>query len=174
MWREDVKLPDGSIRRRQRNLRLETVAELPTKTAAYQALAPHICVSGRTSSELKFSELVERWRATIIPTIKRTTATYYENTLRAHIVRAFREKQISAITRFDVESFLADRGRMCCRNTLRGIARKLKEPYATLILFLAVTGLRIGEAVGIKRSDFDGDILRVGRRTYGVDLSHYH
>ena len=46
------------------------------------------------------------------------------------------------------------------------IARKLKEPYATLILFLAVTGLRIGEAVGIKRSDFDGDILRVRRRIY--------
>jgi integrase len=46
------------------------------------------------------------------------------------------------------------------------IARKLKDPYATLILFLAVTGLRIGEAVGIKRSDFDGDILRVRRRIY--------
>ena len=27
-------------------------------------------------------------------------------------------------------------------------------------------GLRIGEAVGIKRSDFDGDILRVRRRIY--------
>ena len=40
-----------------------------------QALAPHICVFGRTTSELKFSELVERWRATIVPTIKRTTAT---------------------------------------------------------------------------------------------------
>ncbi len=149
---------------------------------------------------------VERWRATIVPTIKRTTATYYENTLRAHIIPAFPGKQISAITRFDVESFLADRGRMYCRNTLRGmraslgrvlswavehewleknpcsgvklphageriertiftptqvseIANKLNEPYATLVLFLAITGLRIGEAVGVKRSDFDGDVL---------------
>jgi integrase len=213
MWREDMKRPDGSIRRRQHNVRLGTVSELPTKTAAYDALAHHIGHFGRTTSELKFSELVERWRATIVPTIKRTTATYYENTLRAHIIPAFGEKQISAITRFDVESFLADRGRMYCRNTLRGmraslgrvlswavehewleknpcsgvklpqagerivrtiltpaqvsdIASKLKEPYATLILFLAVTGLRIGEAVGIKRSDFDGDILRVRRRIY--------
>jgi integrase len=46
------------------------------------------------------------------------------------------------------------------------IAKKLEEPYATLILFLAITGLRIGEAVGIKPSDFDGDLLRVRRRIY--------
>ena len=46
------------------------------------------------------------------------------------------------------------------------IAKKLAEPYATLVLFLAITGLRIGEAVGVKRSDFDGDLLRVRRRIY--------
>jgi integrase len=213
MWREDLKRPDGSLRRRQHKVRLGTVSELPTKTAAYGALARHISFLCRTTTELKFSELVERWRATIVPTIKRTTATYYENTLRAHIVPAFGEKQISDITRFDVESFLAERARKYCRNTLRGmrvslgrvmswavqcewveknpcsgvklphageriertilaptqvsdIAKKLNEPYATLVLFLAITGLRIGEAVGIKRSDFDGDVLRVRRRIY--------
>jgi integrase len=46
------------------------------------------------------------------------------------------------------------------------IAKKLDEPYATLVLFLAITGLRIGEAVGVKRSDFDGDVLGVRRRIY--------
>jgi integrase len=213
MFREDVMRPDGSFLRRQRNVKLGTLSELPTKSAAQQALARHICGLGRTMTELKFSELVDRWRATIVPTIKRTTATYYGNILRAHIVPAFGEKQISAITRFDVESFLAERARMYCRNTLRGmrvslgrvlswavqcdwlkknpcsgvrlpqagerivrtiltptqiadIAERLNEPYATLVLFLAITGLRIGEAVGVKRSDFDGDLLRVRRRIY--------
>lgn len=47
-----------------------------------------------------------------------------------------------------------------------GIARRLQEPYATLVLFLAVTGLRIGEAIGIKWSDFDGDVLHVCRTIY--------
>jgi integrase len=112
-----------------------------------------------------------------------------------------------------VQSFLADRSRLCCRNTLRGmrislgrvlgwavdcgwlqknpcsgvklpqgrsrivrtilkpedvlaISEKLKEPYATLVLFLSVTGLRIGEAVAVKWSDFEGDILHVSRRIY--------
>lgn len=47
------------------------------------------------------------------------------------------------------------------------IAQKLQEPYATLVLFLAVTGLRIGEAIGVKWSDFDGDVVRVRRTIYG-------
>jgi len=36
------------------------------------------------------------------------------------------------------------------------LAARLEEPYSTLILFLAATGLRIGEAVGIKWTDFEG------------------
>jgi integrase len=46
------------------------------------------------------------------------------------------------------------------------VAGKLSEPYATLVLFLAVTGLRIGEGIAIKWSDFEGDVLHVQRRMY--------
>jgi integrase len=42
----------------------------------------------------------------------------------------------------------------------------LREPYATLVLFLAITGLRSGEAIGIKWSDFDEDVLKICRRIY--------
>lgn len=34
------------------------------------------------------------------------------------------------------------------------------------LLFLAVTGLRISEAIGITWSDFDGNVLRISRRIY--------
>jgi integrase len=50
------------------------------------------------------------------------------------------------------------------------IAEKLEEPYSTLVLFLAVTGLRVGEAIAIKWSDFDGDVLSVTRRISNGDL----
>ena len=46
------------------------------------------------------------------------------------------------------------------------IASNVREPYSTLVLFLAVTGCRIGEAIAIKWSDFDGDVLHVQRRIY--------
>jgi excisionase family DNA binding protein len=62
-------------------------------------------------------------------------------------------------------------GNTITRNVLtpeqvRAIVEKLPEPYSTLILFLALTGLRIGEAVGVRWADFDGEVLNVSRRVY--------
>jgi integrase len=53
---------------------------------------------------------------------------------------------------------------------LSAIAEKLEEPYSTLVLFLAVTGLRVGEAIAIKWSDFNGDVLSVTRRISNGNL----
>jgi len=47
---------------------------------------------------------------------------------------------------------------------VNAIAEKLKEPYATLVLFLAATGLRIGEALALKGTDFKNNVLHVTRR----------
>jgi integrase len=49
---------------------------------------------------------------------------------------------------------------------IKALVDKLEEPYASLILFLAVTGLRIGEAVGVKWQDFKDEVLTVQRRIY--------
>jgi integrase len=211
MWREDFQQPDGKTARRQRNVRLGTLGELPTRASAYEELSRRM--GEKPSIELAFAELVERWEIAVVPTIKRTTATYYQKILRAHVVPVFGATQVSQIGRYDVERFLADRSRLYCRNTLRGmrvslgrvlswavscgwlernpcagvrlphagtkvkrtvlapeqtiaIANRLREPYSTLVLFMAVTGLRIGEAIAIKWTDFDGEVLRICRRIY--------
>jgi integrase len=212
-WREDVRHADGTVSRRQRNEMLGTLAELPTRSAAYEELSRRMALSTRPGVEMKFSELVERWNSAAAATIKGTTVAFYRRHLKANLIPAFGAREISTIGRYDVESFLASKAGAYCRNTLRGmrvslgkvmswavlcgwleknpcsgvklpqarsritrtilrpeqtlaIASKLVEPYSTLVLFLAVTGLRVGEAVGIKWSDFDGDVLRVRRRIY--------
>src|SRR5207302_7931842 len=53
---------------------------------------------------------------------------------------------------------------------VNAIVDKLKEPYATLVLFLAATGLRIGEALAIKRTDFRNNVLHVTRRIHDGDV----
>jgi integrase len=213
MWRDDVRTPEGKTVRRQRNVRLGTLAELPTRTAAYEKLTQHMAIAGKPSLDMDFSELVRRWEEAVVPTIKATTANYYQKLLRAHILPHFGQQQISTIGRYEVEKFLAEQAKRYSRNTLRGmrvslgrvlswavdcgwleanpcsgvrlpragkrivrtvlkpdqvvaIAQRLNQPYATLVLFLAVTGLRIGEAIGIKWSDFDGDVLNIQRRIY--------
>jgi integrase len=65
-------------------------------------------------------------------------------------------------------------GRKVIRTVLTGeqvsaLVSKLKEPYATLVLFLCATGLRIGEAVAVKWADVEGDVLHVTHRIYDGD-----
>jgi len=65
----------------------------------------------------------------------------------------------------------AGTGNEISRNVLsaeqvNALAANLGEPYATLILFLAATGLRVGEAIGIQWTDFNGEVLNVQRRIY--------
>lgn len=53
---------------------------------------------------------------------------------------------------------------------VRAIAEKLEEPYTTLVLFLAASGLRIGEAVALRWSDFNGNVVHVQRRILDGEL----
>jgi integrase len=217
-YREDVKTPDGQIERRQRQVRLGTLAELPTKNAARNKLSDMLRNSNPTT-EMTFRELSERWEKAEGPTLKPSTLSHYHNALRAYVLPAFGSQTITKINREAVQTFLAKRaatysastlrsmrialsltlgwaksnhwvpsnpcegvrlpqatgGRKVMRTALSGdeiasIAQALKEPYATLVLFLAATGLRIGEGLAIKWTDFRNNVLHVTRRLYDGDV----
>ena len=218
MFREDIRRPDGSIVRRQRNVRLGTMAELPTKNAADSKLS-ELLKKSTPSVEMTFRELAMRWQEAEGPTMKTSTFQHYENALRAYVVPFFGKEKIADINREKVQRFLAEKaadyslsslrsmravlslvlgwavangwiernpcagvklpqktsGRRVTRNVLKpeqvtALAGKLPEPYATLVLFLTATGLRIGEAIAIKWSDFEDNVLNVSRRIYDGDV----
>jgi integrase len=218
MFREDVRKSDGMMERRQRNLRLGTVAELPTKNAARNKLA-ELLKNSTPSTEMSFEALTHRWRQAEGPTMKTATLNHYENALRAYVVPTFGKQRISDIRREDVQLFLAEKATQYSRSSLRSmrvvlgltlgwaknngwlqqnpcegvrlplatggktvqrtiltteqvsaIAGKLDEPYATLVLLLAALGLRIGEAIGVRWPDFQGNTLYITRRIYDGDV----
>ena len=217
MWREEFSDAEGKVKRRQRNVKLGPVTELPTKAAAREALARRIGASQRPKVEMTVSDLFARWQKVASLSLKATTYEHYVNALKSHVVPVFGNCEIASMERYDIESFFATQAAKYSRSTIRSmrislgvllayavrnewlkedpskgvklpraencagkrvqrkvlspsqtssIAEKLSEPYATLVLFLAVTGLRIGEAIAIKWSDFDGDVLHVQRRMY--------
>lgn len=213
-YRDDSFTPEGKVTRRTRNVRLGTLTELPSRVAAVGRLQQHIALQ-KPKTSMTFAELYTRWQLAAMPTIKRTTANYYQQNVRSYILPIFGQQEIADITREDVQRFLAGQAGKYTKNSLRGmrvslgrvltwavecnwleknpcsrlklpeagrekanhklltteqmiaIAGKVKEPYSTLVLFLAVTGLRIGEAIGVKWSDFEGDVLEVSRTVYG-------
>ena len=216
--REDFRKPDGEVERRHRNIRLGTLDELPTKSAARKHLAK-LLKDAPPKMEMSFRELAERWEKAEGSTIKGTTLQHYKNALRAYVLPKFRDRKIAEINREDIQTFLAEKACKYSESTLRSmrvvlgltlgwatncswlernpcsrvklpkrtggrrvtrtvltaeqvnaIAERLKEPYATLVLFLAATGLRIGEALAIKWSDFRNNVLHVTRRIYDGDV----
>jgi len=216
-FREDQIDADGKLVRVQRNIPLGTLADLPTKQAAKRELARQMGTGTPVQADMLFGDLVSRWRAAIVPTLRKATAIYYEKMLEHHVTAAFSQRGVKGISRIDVELFLAEKAKNgYCRATLRGmrvsfgrvlswavacgwleknpcagvqlpqaptkvrrtilkpeqviaLVSKLEEPYATLVLFLAATGLRISEAVGTQKTDFEGNVLQLRRRFYQSD-----
>jgi integrase len=212
-FREDMLTPNGDVIRRTRNVRLGTLAELPSKATAVIRLQGKIAFH-KPKASMILSELHKRWEVAELPTIKRNTARYYQKILRCHILPSFGQQEISGINRENVQTFLASKAPKYSTSSLRGmrvsmgrvltwavdcgwldknpcskvplpragkgqvkrtilapqqviaIAERLQEPYATLVLLVAITGVRIGEASAFMWSDFDGDVLHVSRTVY--------
>lgn len=214
LYRDDMMKPDGTIERSKRKVRLGTLAELPTKQAAVKELQKRMAINSKPKTTMTLSELADRWQSAVVPTLKPSTANVYTHSLRSRVLPTLGNAPITDIGRYEVETFLATKGKMYAKNTLRelrsslstvlgwaincgwldknpchgvklphgtgrkitrnvlateqvtAIASKLEEPYSTLVLFLAVTGLRIGEAIGIQWNDMDGEVLSLQRRIY--------
>ena len=215
MFREDVLQPDGSIVRRQRNHRLGTLAELPTKATAREALR---LVMGspeqKPQTELTFSELVNRFEKLQVPMMKPSTGRYRLRMLKLPALAYFGPLQISTLTRVRVEEVVVSESMRSSRSVVRGLlsslsqvlgwaidhgwleknpslgvkiprfckgkvvrrylytadeingmVSRLREPYASLVLLVATTGLRIGEAIAIRHEDFSREgLLQIRRR----------
>lgn len=217
-FREDISTLAG-MTRKQRFIRLGTIAQLPTKNSARNKLAELLGESTSTVLDITFGELATRWETAEGPTMKSTTLMHYKNALRASVLPHFGHQKIVSINREGIQRFLADKAKSYSTNTLRSmrvvlgltlgwaeacrwidrnpctkiklprqtggrrvrrtflsaeqvvqISSKLKEPYATLVLFLYATGLRVGEAAGTKWTDFTGNVLTVSRRIYSGEI----
>jgi integrase len=217
MYRQDVRKANGQIVRRQKNVRLGTLADIPTKCGAQNKLL-ELMVNSNPSVEMSFGDVAERWQYVTSPNSKATTADYYAKVLRAYVVPMLGAKMISAITRNEIQEFLIEQSKLYSRSSVHGmkiaislvmqwavdndwikknpaghlktpreefcggkkiirnkhlsadqvraIAERLKEPVSTLVWFLSVSGLRIGEAVAVRWSDFNGNVLHIQRRLY--------
>jgi integrase len=140
MWygkfREDVRTPAG-IERKQRFVRLGTMAELPTKNAARNKLSELIGDSAPpTVMDITFKELTERWEKAEGPTLKSTTLEHYTNALRAYVLPYFGKQKIASISREDIQQFLAEKAKGYSTSTLRSM--------------LVVVGLTLGWAESCK------------------------
>lgn len=212
MWRADVTDADGKLHRRQRNVRLGSMQELPTKRDAREALR---LIMGKLQpkTEMTFSQLVEQFEKLQVPMLKGSTGRYRLRMLKSPAISPFNPIQLSELKKVHVEALAVKEAKKYSRSVVRGllsslsqmfawavdhgwleknpaagvkvprhcagkrvtryvcteaetaaVISRLPEPYASLVLLLATTGLRIGEAIALKHEDFESGFLHVRRR----------
>jgi hypothetical protein len=79
IFRQDVPQPNGEAKRKQVFVRLGPVSEYPNRYMAEELLRQEM--NAKPCSQTTFSELVQGWRGNVVPTIKESTANYYNKML---------------------------------------------------------------------------------------------
>ena len=104
-WWEDVALGGGGVKRLRRSEVIGTVAELPTRREAMQAMAARLVNlnsgKARAQSVRTFTDFVsEDWSPVILPTLKYATQKHYNYMLDVHLIPAFGNRQLFRFDRF--------------------------------------------------------------------------
>jgi hypothetical protein len=106
MFRIDLKTEDGGLTRKQKNVRLGTLAELPTKSAA-QAKLSEMMSNHKSEVELTFGQLSAKMDGVDYS----NPESHYRQQLRRDAPDSHypcvRESRVNSINRSDVEVFLA-------------------------------------------------------------------
>ena len=76
----------------------------------------------------------EQWVPAVLPTLKPSSAAYYEKLLRIHVLPAFGSRQLREITRVEVQSFLVEKRRTgLSGSTVHGIRTALSRVLQTAV-----------------------------------------
>lgn len=108
-WREDVRLADGTVRRRHRQQRLGTRAELPTKRLArraFDALLAEVNAPGyRPRAALPFSAAIVEWHRLAATLYRPSTLHTALIQMRKYVAARWGAVPICAIVGPDVETW---------------------------------------------------------------------
>jgi hypothetical protein len=123
--------PDGS--RTPKQIRLGTVKELPTKTAARTKLDEIIKKMTAPDAQpevepevKKFSALAEEWKMCEGAALDSSTLKHYSDALRAYILPTFKDTDIVTITRQTVQEFLVRQAKKYSKSSLKSMKLVLR------------------------------------------------
>lgn len=113
-WREDVIIPEGTVKRILRFAVLGTSSEIKGKKEARDILQAKLRPINqgrqRPQSTMTLEQFVsEQWKPGVLPTLRSGSSRYYDVQLRCHILPAFGSRRLCDIARVDVQCFLADK-----------------------------------------------------------------
>jgi len=123
VYRVDVQTATG-IKRIQKKVRLGTRKEFPTDSQARTKLNDIISQAETgppVPEKMNYGELAKCWQESEGPTQTKPTADRYAQVLRAWLMPFWKDRNISSITRNDVQLFLNSKASMYSRSSIRAM-----------------------------------------------------
>ena len=109
-WKEDVRLPNGSIVRRKRSKVLGIVGKITEKKAQreLEAILSRVNDPGYVpEANTTFQALAQEWGDQAFPEMKPSTALNMRGHLTNHLLPFFGERQVKEISTRDIDAFLS-------------------------------------------------------------------
>lgn len=132
-WREDVALPDGTVKRIQKGEVIGTLAEYKTKRLAERALEQRLAdvnsLVYKPRPTATFAEFAKKWQRDVLTQHKRSTQAGDKSRLRRHLVPYFGELCMKDITRERVQAFVAKKGKEMSAKSVRNLVALLGEMW---------------------------------------------
>jgi integrase len=151
-WKEDVRLPNGSIARRKRSRVFGIVGQITEKQAKRQleAILARVNDPGYApESNSTFQALAQEWSDQAFPEMKPSTVQNMRGHLANHLLPFFGNRQVREITTRDIDAFLSK----------LAVSRKTKKNiFSTLKLIL-----KQGRAWGNVRENIWESAKKIGK-----------
>ncbi len=151
-WKEDVRLPNGSIARRKRSRVFGIVGQITEKQAKRQleAILARVNDPGYApESNSTFQALAQEWSEQAFPEMKPSTVLNMRGHLTNHLLPFFGKRQVREITTRDIDAFLSK----------LAVSRKTKKNiFSTLKLIL-----KQGRAWGNVRENIWESAKKIGK-----------
>jgi integrase len=156
IYREDVTLPDGTIKRVRRTVRLGPVAQL-SERAAWARFQPCLDRANSTAQQprvrgMTLQRFAAEWRSTVAVNLKASTVRAAESHLRSHIQPRLGQFLLTEINTRAVQSFVTSLA-------LAGLSRKTVEN----ILLTLSSLMRVAKACGYATGGYSSSDLTLPR-----------
>jgi hypothetical protein len=133
MWREDVILPDGSVKRIRKSESLGTLQEYKTKRLAERELERRLSEVNALTYKPRptgtFRQFAERWTRDVLSQHKRSTQSADRSRLKKHLIPEFGEICMKDMTREVLQGFVARKAKTLSAKSVRNLIALMREMW---------------------------------------------
>jgi integrase len=151
-WREDVKLPDGTVRRIQKGEVLGTLKEYKTRRLAERALEQRLAEVNSLTYQPKptatFREFATKWQKDVLTQFKPSTGPADRSRIKMHLLPEFGDLCMKDISAQRIQAMIARKQRQLSAKSIRNLVATLRmmwtqarawgytqhDPFAGLVL----------------------------------------